>query len=70
LRLALDEIANYRLALTFAFVDPDGVEARWELLEALAQYRGRQRTSAAHGPILSGVGSSEFRPSECSPTAS
>jgi three-Cys-motif partner protein len=44
LRPALDEIANYRWAPTFAFIDPDGVEARWELLEALAQHRARQRT--------------------------
>ena len=44
LRPALDEIASYRWAPTFAFVDPDGVEARWELLETLAQHRARQRT--------------------------
>jgi hypothetical protein len=40
----LDEIASYRWVPTFAFVHPDGVQAWWELLEALAHYRARQRT--------------------------
>jgi three-Cys-motif partner protein len=41
---ALEELADYRWAPTFAFVDPDGVEARWELLEALAAHKGAGRT--------------------------
>ena len=44
LRPALAELANCNWAPTFAFVDPDGVEARWELLDALAHYRSRGKT--------------------------
>ncbi len=42
---ALEDLAEYRWAPTFAFVDPDGVEARWELLQALAthKYPGRMK---------------------------
>ncbi len=36
---ALRDLAKYRWSPTFAFVDPDGVEARWELLEALASHK-------------------------------
>lgn len=39
LRPALDQLANHRWSPTFAFVDPDGVEARWELLETLAAHK-------------------------------
>jgi len=41
---ALADLAQYNWAPTFAFVDPDGVEARWELLEALAAYKRPGRT--------------------------
>jgi three-Cys-motif partner protein len=36
---ALSELAAYRTAPTLAFVDPDGVEARWQLLEILAGHK-------------------------------
>lgn len=41
---ALAQLANCNWAPTFAFVDPDGVEAKWELLEALARYKGQGKT--------------------------
>lgn len=41
---ALADLYEYKWAPTFAFVDPDGVEARWELLTALAGHRGQGRT--------------------------
>jgi three-Cys-motif partner protein len=41
---ALSELSNCRWAPTFAFVDPDGCEARWELFEALAAHKGPGRT--------------------------
>jgi three-Cys-motif partner protein len=39
LPVALRELSAHRFAPTFAFVDPDGVEARWELLEAPAKFK-------------------------------
>ncbi|MGB6162401.1 MAG: three-Cys-motif partner protein TcmP [Pseudonocardiaceae bacterium] len=36
---ALAALAQYRRSPTFAFIDPDGVAARWELLEALATHK-------------------------------
>lgn len=39
LQSALAALAQYRRSPTFAFIDPDGVEARWELLEALATHK-------------------------------
>jgi three-Cys-motif partner protein len=36
---ALADLARYRWSPTFAFIDPDGVEARWELLSALAAFK-------------------------------
>jgi three-Cys-motif partner protein len=39
LRPALRKLAAYRRTPTFAFIDPEGVEARWELLEALAKHK-------------------------------
>jgi three-Cys-motif partner protein len=44
LRAALAQLSHCNWAPTFAFVDPDGVEARWELLEALARFKGRSKT--------------------------
>jgi three-Cys-motif partner protein len=44
LHSALAGLSEYRWAPTFAFVDPDGVEARWELFEALAAHKGPGRT--------------------------
>ncbi len=41
---ALATLAPYRRSPTFAFVDPDGVEARWELLEALAVHKAPTQT--------------------------
>jgi three-Cys-motif partner protein len=41
---ALRDLATYRWSPTFAFVDPDGVEARWELLEALAAHKAPRQT--------------------------
>jgi three-Cys-motif partner protein len=41
---ALGELSKYRWSPTFAFVDPDGVEARWELLEALAAHKAPRQT--------------------------
>lgn len=43
LKGALQDLSGVRWAPTFAFVDPDGVEARWELLEALAAHKGPGR---------------------------
>jgi three-Cys-motif partner protein len=39
LQPALNALARVRWAPTFAFIDPEGVEARWELLTALAQHK-------------------------------
>ncbi|MGH3766767.1 MAG: three-Cys-motif partner protein TcmP [Pseudonocardiaceae bacterium] len=39
LRSALETLAPHRRAPTFAFIDPDGIEARWELLEVLAAHK-------------------------------
>lgn len=36
---ALRDLSAHRRSPTFAFVDPDGVEARWELIEALASHK-------------------------------
>ena len=36
---ALAEVSRFRTCPTFAFVDPDGVEARWSLLETLAEFK-------------------------------
>jgi three-Cys-motif partner protein len=44
LQSALAAIAPYRWSPTFAFIDPDGVEARWELLKALAAHKPPSRT--------------------------
>lgn len=44
LRSALGALAPYRWSPTFAFIDPDGVEARWELLEALAAHKAPGQT--------------------------
>jgi three-Cys-motif partner protein len=44
LQSALAALAPYRGSPTFAFIDPDGVEARWELLEALAAHKPPSRT--------------------------
>lgn len=44
LQLALAALAPYRWSPTFAFIDPDGVEARWELLEALAAHKVHSQT--------------------------
>lgn len=41
---ALKELQPLAWAPTFAFVDPQGVEARWELLEMLAAHRRQQKT--------------------------
>jgi len=41
---ALAALAAYRSSPTFAFIDPDGVEARWELLETLAAHKAPQST--------------------------
>jgi len=43
LRPALDALSHLRWAPTFAFVDPEGVEARWELLAALARHKAAER---------------------------
>jgi three-Cys-motif partner protein len=39
LRPALEALLRYRWSPTFAFIDPDGVEARWELLETLVAFK-------------------------------
>lgn len=44
LRPALNELSAVRWAPTFAFIDPDGVEARWELLQVLAAHKAPGRT--------------------------
>jgi three-Cys-motif partner protein len=44
LSAALRELSTHRWSPTFAFVDPDGVEARWELLEALAAHKAPSQT--------------------------
>lgn len=41
---ALAALAPYRRSPTFAFIDPDGVEARWELLEMLATHKAPSTT--------------------------
>src|SRR5215213_455314 len=41
---ALRRLSNLRWAPTFAFIDPDGVEARWSLLESLAAYKHERST--------------------------
>jgi hypothetical protein len=44
LQSALAALAPYRWSPTFAFIDPEGVEARWELLEALAAHKAPRQT--------------------------
>jgi len=44
LQSALAALAAYRRSPTFAFIDPDGVEARWKLLEALATHKAPTST--------------------------
>jgi three-Cys-motif partner protein len=44
LRSALASLAPYRRSPTFAFIDPDGVEARWGLLESLATHKAPGQT--------------------------
>ncbi|MGQ0467696.1 MAG: three-Cys-motif partner protein TcmP [Sporichthyaceae bacterium] len=44
LRPALEQLAAHRWSPTFAFVDPDGVEARWDLLETLAAHKAPTTT--------------------------
>ncbi|MCM3885844.1 three-Cys-motif partner protein TcmP [Frankia sp. R82] len=44
LRPALQGLDAYRRSPTFAFIDPDGVEARWELLETLAAHKRQSPT--------------------------
>ena len=39
LKPALEALAAHRKAPTLAFIDPDGVEARWQLLEMLAEHK-------------------------------
>jgi three-Cys-motif partner protein len=41
---ALRQLSTYRWSPTFAFVDPDGVEAKWDLLEALAAHKAPGQT--------------------------
>ncbi len=41
---ALTALSAYRRCPTFAFIDPDGVEARWELLQALAAHKPEPAT--------------------------
>lgn len=41
---ALGKLAQYRWSPTFAFIAPDGVEARWELLKTLATHKAPRRT--------------------------
>lgn len=54
LRPALAQLTQYRWAPTFAFVDPDGVEAGWELLETLALHKGPGRTKIELFLLLAG----------------
>ncbi|MGH3775422.1 MAG: three-Cys-motif partner protein TcmP [Pseudonocardiaceae bacterium] len=44
LRSALVSLAPYRRSPTFAFIDPDGVEARWQLLASLAAHKAPGQT--------------------------
>jgi three-Cys-motif partner protein len=44
LQSALAALAAYRRSPTFAFIDPDGVEARWKLLESLATHKAPTST--------------------------
>lgn len=44
LRTALAPLGAHRWSPTFAFIDPDGVEARWELLETLAAHKAPTTT--------------------------
>jgi three-Cys-motif partner protein len=40
----LGELSEYSWAPTFAFVDPNGMEAAWTTLEALAEFRRERKT--------------------------
>jgi three-Cys-motif partner protein len=42
---ALGELAEIRLAATFAFLDPDGMELEWSTLEALARHKAGYRVT-------------------------
>lgn len=44
LQPALATLAPYRWSPTFAFIDPDGVEPRWELLKTLAAHKAPRQT--------------------------
>lgn len=41
---ALDELRDVNWAPTFAFIDPNGMEAQWRTLEALSKFRQAPRT--------------------------
>ena len=41
--LELDELSHFNWAPTFAFVDPNGMEAEWRTLEALARFKQGRR---------------------------
>jgi len=41
---ALDELRDINWAPTFAFIDPNGMEAKWRTLEALSKFRPRSLT--------------------------
>ena len=66
---ALAELHRYRWAPTFAFVDPDGIEARWELLQALADHRAGDKkvelflllASSQIGRVVNGALDTEHR---------
>ena len=43
---ALDELRDLAWAPTFAFVDPNGMEAEWSTLEAIANFKAKPRAKA------------------------
>lgn len=47
---ALKALASVRWAPTFAFIDPDGLEFRWDTLKALADHKRGYRSAAANKP--------------------
>lgn len=43
---ALDELSGLSWAPTFAFIDPNGMEAEWSTLQAIADFRRERKTKA------------------------
>lgn len=48
--IALDELEDVKWAPTFAFIDPDGMETRWQTLERIADHKRGYRSKMGDKP--------------------